>query len=452
MSRPRAGAPVRPPRLAALVVALLLVAACGAPVRSPLPSIAPVTPSAPAATVPAASPSTTPGASPSDPGRTPSAASSAEVDAIYDAIELQVAEIRGLTPTREVQRQIIDEAQLRATMTELFDEESPPGYVAATERLYKALDLIPVDADLRELTLDLLGGGVAGFYRNDRNTLYIVSKTGLPGVNEQVTFAHEFGHALQDQHSSVFTDTEGILDQTDRILARQAIYEGDASLVMTLWAAGHFDLSDLAELLALSSDPETLALLDRMPAILKETLLFPYTTGLAFVQAAQVQGGWPAVDGFYDRMPESTEQILHPDAYQGNERPVTVDLPDDLAVQLGAGWSVPLEDTLGELQLGIWLREAGVDADTAAAASAGWGGDRLAVVEGPNGAWGVVVEMTWDTAGDAGEFLDAAQSAVDGLSHPARISAPAGKAVTILVASDEPTLLALDVIFGATGV
>jgi hypothetical protein len=131
---------------------------------------------------------------------------------------------------------------------------------------------------------------------------------------------------------------------------------------------------------------------------------------------------------------------------------VTVDLPADLADQLGAGWSVPLEDTFGELQLGIWLREAGVAATSAATASEGWGGDRLAVVDGPNGAWGVVLETTWDTAADAAEFLDAAQRAVDGLSHPARISAPAGKGVTILVASDEPTLLALDVIFGATGV
>ena len=452
MSRPRAGAPVRPPRLAALVVALLLVAACGAPVRSPLPSIAPVTPSAPAATVPAASPSTTPGASPSDPGRTPSAASSAEVDAIYDAIEVQVAEIRGLTKTREVQRQIIDEDELRQTMTELFDEESPPGYVAATERLYKALDLIPADANLRELTLDLLSGGVAGFYRNDQNTLYIVSKTGLPGVNEQVTFAHEFGHALQDQHSSVFTDTEGILDQTDRILARQAIYEGDATLLMSYWAIANLDTQEMAELIALSQDPETQALLARMPAILEETLLFPYTTGATYLTPAQIQGGWPAVDAFYDRMPESTEQILHPEAYEARERPTVVDIADDLADQLGAGWSVPLEDTFGEFQLGIWLRESGVTAPSATTAITGWGGDRLAVVEGPGGTWGVILETTWDTVADAAEFASAAQTAINGFSNSAHISAPGGKVVTILVAPDTATLLALDVIFGATGV
>jgi hypothetical protein len=107
---------------------------------------------------------------------------------------------------------------------------------------------------------------------------------------------------------------------------------------------------------------------------------------------------------------------------------------------------------MGELQLGIWLRDSEVTPETATRATAGWGGDRLAVVEGPSGAWGVVIETTWDSTVDATEFLDAAQAAVRGLSNPARISAPAGKGVTILVASDEPTLLALDLIFGATGV
>jgi hypothetical protein len=374
------------------------------------------------------------------------------VDAIYDAIEEQVVEIRGLEPTEEVERRIIDEDELRTLITEQFDEETPPEYVEANERLYKALGLIAPDANLRDLTLDLLSGGVAGFYRPEEETLYVVSKTGLPGVNERITFAHEFDHALQDQHTSVFEDQDGVLDRTDWILARQAIYEGDATLLMTLWGAAHFELADLSELLALGNDPEQLALLDRMPAILKETLLFPYTAGLAYVQAAQLEGGWEAVDAYYDQMPESTEQILHPEAYASNEHPIEVDLPDDLAAQLGTGWSVSLEDTFGELQLGIWLREAGLDPTTESTATTGWGGDRLAVVEGPDGAWGVVIETAWDSSADTTEFEDAAQTAVDSLSDPARISAPGDEGVTILIASDEEALLALDVIFGGTGV
>ena len=426
----------------ALIGAMVIVASgCGNAAPTPVPSA-----SATATPTPATTPS------PSAQSASPSPASSAEVGALYDAIEDQVVEIRGLQPRRDVPRRFIDETELRTMITEQFDAETPAAYLAGTERLYKALDLIPADADLRDLTLDLLSGGVAGFYRDDQATLYVVSRTGLPGVNERITFAHEYDHALQDQNTSVFKDQDGILDQTDRILARQAVYEGDASLVMTLWASTHFGLADLAELLALGNDPEALALLERMPPVMRETLVFPYTTGLSFVQGAQLQDGWPAVDALYDRMPESTEQILHPDAYQAREHPVVVDLPDDLAAQLGDGWSVPLEDTFGEFQLGIWLRGAGAALTNADTAAAGWGGDRLAVLDGPGDAWGMVLETTWDTAQDATEFLDAAQPAVDGLFSPARISAPAGKAVTILIASDDDTLLALDVLFGDTGV
>ena len=62
------------------------------------------------------------------------------------------SQIRGLEPSATVERRFIDEDELRTLITEQFDEETPPEYIAATERLYKALGLIPDDADLRDLT------------------------------------------------------------------------------------------------------------------------------------------------------------------------------------------------------------------------------------------------------------------------------------------------------------
>ena len=41
-------------------------------------------------------------------------------------------------------------------------------------------------------------------------------------------------------------------------------------------------------------------------------------------------------------MPESTEQILHPEKYAADEGPVKVAMPVDLAARLGTGWTVPL--------------------------------------------------------------------------------------------------------------
>ena len=103
--------------------------------------------------------------------------------------------------------------------------------------------------------------------------------------------------------------------------------------------------------------------------------------------AVQAEGGWQSVDSVYAGMPESTEQILHPEKYTAKEAPVAVTLPADLATRLGTGWTVPLMDTFGEFQTGIWLREGGVETAEATDAAAGWGGDRLAVMKGPDGAW-----------------------------------------------------------------
>ena len=102
-------------------------------------------------------------------------------------------------------------------MTQQFDKDTPPAYLAANEQLYKALGLIPATTNLRDLSLDLLSGGVAGFYRSDEGKLYVVSKSGGPGPNERFYFSHEYNHALQDQNFTVFKDQDGVLDQSDRI-------------------------------------------------------------------------------------------------------------------------------------------------------------------------------------------------------------------------------------------
>ena len=309
-------------------------------------------------------------------------------------------------------RQIINATELRTLLTQQFDQETPPAYLAANERLYKALGLIPGTASLRDLSLDLLSGGVAAFYRDDEGKLYVVSKTGQPGATERFYFAHEYDHALQDQNSTIFKDQHGILDQSDRLLARRTIYEGDATLLMTQWAAANLKLADLAGLLASALDPAPQAVLARTPAILRDTLTFPYQTGFSYVMQAQAKGGWPAVNAYFDKMPVSTEQILHPEKYSAGEAPVAVTMPTDLATRLGAGWSVPLQDTFGEYQMGLWLREGGVPQAAATAAAAGWGGDRLAVMQGPDGAWGVAMQTVWDTEADAAEFEAAATTAL----------------------------------------
>ena len=423
---------------ALILAAALLVAACGSATTSPSTSPSPSSSALPAPTTSIA------------PAATPSPGASLTADQVYDAVEQQVIAIRGLKPNRPVARQFIDGTELRTILTKEFDHDTPPAYVAANERLYKALGLIPADSSLRTLSLDLLSGGVAGFYRNDEGKLYVVSKSGGPGANERFYFAHEYDHALQDQNSTIFKDFDGVLDQSDQLLARQAIYEGDASLLMTQWAAANLSQADLLELLAAGSDPAVQGVMATTPAILRDTLTFPYTTGLGYVSNIQSKGGWDAVNDLFKKMPVSTEQILHPE--KSTEAPVAVTLPADLKTKLGTGWTVPLEDTFGELQLGIWLREAGVPAADATAAAAGWGGDRLAVIDGPNGAWALVMQTDWDTEADAAAFETAATTALEKSPGVAQVlPGVGGKTRWVLIGSDAATVSKVAAATGLTG-
>ena len=301
---------VRHDRLTVLATVLLVavLAACNSASPTPSPEPSPTAPPPSAAAVP--SPSEAPSAAPSS---EPTAA-----DSIYDEIEQEVATLRGLQPTEKVARKTLDAAQLAAEMEKLYHEESPPELVAANERFYKALDLLPPDASLGDLTVEMLSGGVAGYYRFDQKTLYVVSRSGEVGANEKITFAHEFNHALQDQHFPIFKDQEGVTNRSDWLLARQAVYEGDSSLLMTLWASENFTPAEFQDLLAQGLNDPSSAMLERMPAILRETLLYPYTTGLSFAQGQYISGGgWAGVDALYANVPETTEQILHPGEVPG---------------------------------------------------------------------------------------------------------------------------------------
>jgi hypothetical protein len=420
--------------IVALVVSLVL-AACNSAIPTPTPSQRPSSTEAPS------SPSATPA-----PSEAPAASASGEpsaADPIYDEIEGEVAAMRGLEPTGPVDRRTIDEAELKKQIEQLYHEESPPELIAANERFYKALNLLPADASLEDLTIEMLSGGVAGFYRDDQKRLYVVSRSGEVGANEKITFAHEYNHALQDQHFPIFKEQEGVTNRTDWLMARQAVYEGDSSLLMTLWASESFTPAEFQELLEQGLNDPSTQMLERMPAILRETLLYPYTTGLSFVQGQYMGGGgWDAVDALYETVPETTEQVLHPDKYQAGEGPIAIELPDDFEDRIGPGWERTLDDTFGEFQTGVWLRDAG--AENASEAAAGWGGDRVIVLEDGSDNWAAILATEWDSQADAEEFDASAGPVVDELADAAALlKGGTDTARWVVVASSDDVLDAI---------
>lgn len=411
-------------------IAALLVTACGNPPSSPSPS-------------PSSSP--TASAAPS-----PSASGSASLDAIYAEINQQVRAIRGLEEKKPVTPTLLLPAELSGVIRTTFDQDYPPAQVAADEQLYKGLGLITADADLEAIFVDLLESQVAGLYDPVAEKLYVVSKEGGVGPVEQVYYSHEYDHALQDQHFDLEAVTDGLEDQSDRLLARQSLVEGDAYILMTFWLQQHLTSEEIAQVFEASSDPELQAALDRIPQIVQAQILFSAIQGTQFTLGLQGSGGWQAIDAAFSKLPESTEQILHPDKYEAGEAPIEVDLPDDLATRMGTGWSLVQENTLGEHQTGIWLGAPTVAAATDGAA--GWGGDRIAVLGGPSGAWAIAWQTAWDTAGDAEEFAVTAETAVGKAGGPGSVlPGEGGTTRWVVIGSDDATLAKVANVLGLAG-
>jgi hypothetical protein len=377
----------------------------------------------------------TPSASPTQresPSAAPSAPTGEDAVAILEQIEEQVLAIRGLEPPDIGPPDLITREELRDELQRIFDEEYPPGERERDNLALRAFGLLAPDEDVADLQLDLLGEGVLGFYDDTEKRMVVVTDAGLDPA-AMVTYAHEYTHALQDANfglDSLEIDVDG---EDDRGLARTALQEGDANITMIAWLLRHLTTEQQMALLEMPV-PDTTGI----PSWMVAQLEFPYTIGEFFV--SQLAGGdvlapdFSAVNAAYADPPDSTEQVIHPDAWSPREEPVAVEVPD-IAAELGEGWEEVDETPVGEATIAIILEHFGAPQADAGVAAEGWGGDRSVVATGPDGAFALAWRLTWDAARDAGQFVDAYEAVVEQLEFPASVRALEGGDVLVVHAS-----------------
>jgi len=366
-----------------------------------------------------------------------------------------VPALRGLPAADDVAYRAIDQQAFSAELEALFREEYSQEYMAAEDAAFTRLGLLGPDDDLEQLFLDLYDSQALAYYDPRTRTFSLVGPTERIGDLESVVVAHEYAHALQDSTWDLESGRVRDLDRADAILAQQALTEGDATAVMYDWAARELSLLDLLGVSGEAMNRQDERLLRRIPPLLRRQLEFPYLDGFNFVNVLRGRGDWAAVDDAWGSPPISTEQVLHPDLYP-DEAPVDIALPD-LASRLGSGWTAAYEQTLGEMQTGVWVADGrrarslfpGLPAQLPRSeAAAGWGGDRLVSLDGPDGAWAVVWQTDWDTQTDSREFRDAARDAVQDLPGAHAVSggdlvSGLSFPVLVLIADRDETLAAV---------
>ena len=223
---------------------------------------------------------------------------------------------------------------------------------------------------------------VRGAARTDRRVLRRTSRhrrrapdaAALRARSHQASrdLAHEIHHALQHQHF----DLPKQLPNADAELAVTALVEGDAQVAMGAYIGAEQgapvrrtlrmlkEVTGRVSLDEISHKDQGSEKLSHALPIFRARLTFPYVDGMRFVTDLYRAGGFRLVDRAYSRLPDSTEQVLHPDKYIAGERPTEVADP-----RPPSGYERVHVGRMGELQIRVAL-EACVGADQARARQA----------------------------------------------------------------------------------
>ncbi len=367
----------------------------------------------------------------------PPTATSAPLDADtmsqMDEIQNQVAAMRQLVPLSPVSRFIISQESVRPILESRYLQYNTREGVEDQVRVLSTLGLVEPFYDLYSRSVEQIGEGIGGFYIPGANELYVIGET-FSGV-ERFVFAHEYTHALTDQHYAL--DSVGVypvcLNNADRCLAISALVEGDATYLMYQWLESYGTEEDKNDIIAAQYAPidRTISRLTLPPPFVVREVQFRYQESTEFIEHLYQIGKWQMINLAYGTLPQTTEQILHPHKYQEREGAKPVEIPDLQGI-LGDRWRQLASDTLGELGTELILGYSSnglnqINSDVAKLAAAGWGGDHFQMYyKGTTNDRILAAAWTWDTRTDADQFLAAISEYLDLRYLKKRIGHPHG--------------------------
>ncbi|HEY4223020.1 MAG TPA: hypothetical protein VGO62_16800, partial [Myxococcota bacterium] len=353
----------------------------------------------------------------------------------FQRVEDETARLRHLPFTRPVPVDVMTVEQLRAW----FDQYATQRKAALEreDRFFHRMNILPPTVSTAEAYKGFLADFVGGIYDDGSKKMILVSDyawwaklqqdvvgyiTGVDWAYE-VFLAHELTHALQDQHFGLGDMLQGGVydDNDDAAFVRKTLLETEANVV----GMAHFlgmDLEKLATRKAfflfmrynnLLNGPLMMALSGKTPSFFAKQTFSQYELGLSFVEEKLDDGGMDELSRAYVRgpgerggLPESTEQLLWPKKMRADslDRPIPIARLDGPPASI-PGSSLVITNVFGALACKHWFeREDGPLVGNAVAD--GWGGDRWDIID-DGGVSLLVWRTTWDSDGDAQEFVDA---------------------------------------------
>ncbi len=277
-----------------------------------------------------------------------------------NSILQELSSITGFRIKRELPFELVTREQVNKFLKDQIKRSIKPAEIEAEEITLKKFGFVPPDFDLKQTTIDLLTEQAAAFYDFHRKKLFI-SDWATENMRD-AALVHELAHALADQNFPIEKYLDQAGDDSEESLARQSVVEGQASWLMLEFAARRIgktlaDPATAREYLS-RGDSENddndseYPVFNKAPLYLKETLMFPYDAGQNFQQAVFLKDGKAAFAQVFRQAPLDTAQILHPERYFDDVKPLTPELPKPIRHAKGY-----VSGVLGELDERVLLEQ-----------------------------------------------------------------------------------------------
>ena len=367
-------------------------------------------------------------------------------------IKPEIAKLRALAFDREVPTKYQAAGDFQAFVHREIAKELPPQRSHDLSAALAHIGLLAKSVDLAQVEEQAMTTQAGAYYDPAAKAFFLVMAPDSQLLLDTIS-AHELTHALQDQHFDLtkYLPSDASIDD-DAATARRFVGEGDATLVMLLYAM-HSIVGDqltpavlasvrhqITAFAAMDADSlkkmtksqaaalggvgmdadiqKAIDAMDDIPSTVLVPLLASYMKGSLVALTAYEHGGWASVDALYRDPPASTEQVLHPETklFPAREPPHHVTLARTADPELAG-------NVLGELQWQIyfelWKSPHATDA------SEGWGGDRYSVTRRKDGRLIGRIATVWDTPSDAEQFASAYLASLAVRFPGASTSAPA---------------------------
>lgn len=365
-----------------------------------------------------------------------------------DEIRTGIEKIRELNFTKPVPLVLETREQAESALIADINRDYSDEQLQADGQAGALIGLFPAGIDLKAEMVSLLKSQVAGFYDPHGKRMIMVQGAANFGLLTDATeflmqrdlvgemlLAHEYTHALQDQHFGLEAALDQIKDNDDQSLALKSVAEGDATLAGFGYVAGAMNDETADSVTSRLEDlPGSFASETKdAPEGLSAPLIFQYSAGARFVTYAFHRGGWSAVNAIYRQPPQSSQQIMHPELYFDRPTP-----PDQIQVAgytaSLAGWSEVEDNCIGELLLQVIVQRNLGKQSPALNVVERWSGDRMLTMR-KGSALTVIWMLSFSDNHSAAQFAGAYVTLLDrmlGQSTAHRIDYR-GNAVLVLI-------------------